>query len=373
MEKQLKTRQICLFFIAFIPITKLFAMPSILASISGNDLWLSALINVILDVITLIVLISVSKKTDKTFFQMLSSVFGNTGAKIISLFYVVYFLFKSAFPIMEQKDYINATLYITMPSALYFLPFFSVALYLCSKKMRILGRLADVLFAFTISGYVLLIALSIGNTDFGSILPIGSRKITEIAKGAYSSLAWFGDSVYFLFFIGNFKHHKGDGIKIIGSYLINAIMILFFLIVFYGVFNFIAFRQRFALTDIAKYTSVISNTGRFDYLASVSLLFSYIISIALPLFFSTKLLEEVFSLKSPLLPSIISVGISFVLIIVFARYYYSIERFMTGTAGILLLLFANVFPLLFVFFKDKEKETLTLNKEKKLKEIKNEK
>lgn len=353
MQKQLRTRQICLFFIAFIPLTKLFAMPSILSSIAGRNLWLSALCNVILDTVTLIVLINVGRKTDKTFFEILSSVFGETGAKIISMAYVIYFLFKATFPIMEQKDYINATLYVAMPNSLYFLPFFAVVFYLCSKKLRILGRLSDVLFSFTLSGYFLLMILSIKNVDFGAILPVGKCTVKEIANGAYSSLAWFGDSAYFLFFLGNYAHRKGDGWKIIGSYLANGIMILFFLIVFYGVFTFIGFRQRFALTDIAKYTSVISNTGRFDYLATVSILFSHIISVSLPLFFSAKLLEEIFKFKSPLIPSLITVVISFTLSIVFAKFFFSIEEFMLTTAGVLLLIFGNLFPILFIFFQKK--------------------
>ena len=353
MEKQLKTRQICLFFIAFLPITKLFAMPSIMASLAGRNLWLSGLTNVVFDVITLSVLIVVSKKTDKTFYQILTSTFGETVAKIISVLYVIYFLFKSAFPIMEQKDYINATLYFAKPSTFYFLPFFAVAFYICSKKMRILGRLSDVLFTFTLSGYGLLMALALKNTDFFAILPIGKCNVNEIINGSYSSLAWFGDSAYFLFFIGQYQHRKGDGVKILASYLANSLMIILFLIVFYGVFTFIAFRQKFGLTDIAKYTSVISNTGRFDYIASMSLLFSGIISIILPLFFASKLLEEVFSLKSPLISSIICVIIAFTLSVVFAQYYYSIEKFMTGTAGILLLFFGNVFPVLFIFFTKK--------------------
>ncbi len=356
MQKQLKTRQICLFFIAFLPITKLFAMPSIMASIAGRNLWLSGLINVIFDIITLSFLIVVAKKNNKTFFELLTSALGQKATKIISMLYVLYFLFKSAFPIMEQKDYINATLYFAKPSAFYFLPFFAVAFFLCSKKLRILGRLSDVLFTFTLSGYALLIALAIRNTDFLSILPIGKCSVGEIMNGSYSSLAWFGDSAYFLFFLGNYEHRKGDEIRLLGSYIASSLMVLLFLIVFYGVFTFIAFRQKFALTDIAKYTSVISNTGRFDYIASMSLLFSGIISVILPLFFASKIIEEVFSLKSPLIASLICVAISFTLTIIFAQYYYSIEKFMTGSAGIILLLFGNVFPILFIFLIGKSKD-----------------
>ncbi len=355
MEKQLKTRQICLFFIAFMPITKLFAMPSIMASIADRSLYLSGLINLFIDLITLSVLVLVSKKTDKTYYEILSNVFSDNGAKIICFLYALYFLFKATFPIMEGKDYINATLYLAMPSTFYFLPFFTVALYICTKSLRILGRLSDVLFLFTLFGFVLLIILSLNNTDFGAIFPIFNPDAKSIIKGSYSSLTWFGDSLYFLFFIGNFDHKKGDGIKIILSYLANAFMIILFLIVFYGVFTFIAFRQRFALTEIAKYTTVISNTGRFDYLATISILFSHTVSLCVPIFFASKLIEKVFPWLKTFFSALLSVIVTFTFSVVFAKYYYSIEKFITGIAGIILLIFANVFPMLFLLFTRKEK------------------
>ena len=318
---QLKSRQICLFFIAFMPITKLFTMPSILTRLANNDLWISATINVIIDILTLSVLLFVSKKTNKTYYEMLVSVFGKGVSKAICLLYAIFFMFKSVVPIIEQKDYIDATLYISMPSTIYFLAFFIVAFYLCTKKLRILGRLADILFAFTLFGYIMLITLSINNVDASAVLPIGVNGASKIFSGSYNTFAWFGDAVYMMFFIGNFKHEKHDGLKIIGSYLINAIMIILFLMVFYCIFTSIAFRQRFALTEIAKYTTVISNTGRFDYFAIVSLLFSCIISASLPLFFASKIIEQVFEIKSKYIAPFIVVALSLIFIWIFNGYY----------------------------------------------------
>ena len=241
-----------------------------------------------------------------------------------------------------------------MPSTFYFLPFFTVALYLCTKKLRILGRLSDVLFIFTLFGFILLVVLSLNNTDFGALFPIYNPNVSGIIKSSYSSLTWFGDSVYFLFFIGNFKHNKGDGNKIILSYLLNGFMIVFFLILFYSVFTFISFRQRFALTEIAKYTTVISNTGRFDYIATLSLLFSHLVSLCLPLFFASKLLKRAFFNENSFIPAMITVIISFIFSILFAKYYYTIEKIVTGVLGVILLIFANVFPMLFLLFIKKE-------------------
>ncbi len=351
--KQLKTRQICLFFIAFMPITKIFTMPSVLATTAQGDLWLCALVNICLDLLTLITLISVSKRTQQTYYQMLTNTFGEKITKIICFMYFIYFIFKSAFPIMEQNDYIDATLYVSMPSVFFFIPLFFVAFYLCTNKLRILGRLSDVLFVFTLSGYILLLSLSARNADYGAIFPIGVSGAKNIIKGSYHALTWFGDSVYFLFFLGNFKFDKFSGLKIIGSYLINGIMILLFLIVFYGIFTSIAFRQRFALTEISKYTTVINDTGRFDYVAIVSLLFSCIIAISIPLFFASHLLNRVFHFKYKYISPSITVALSTIITVALREYYFSIEQFLLNYANIFLLFFGNIFPLFFLFIKNK--------------------
>ena len=56
MQYELKSRQVCLFIIAFLPISKLFIMPSILAGKANEDLWISALVNLTLDFLTILAL-----------------------------------------------------------------------------------------------------------------------------------------------------------------------------------------------------------------------------------------------------------------------------------------------------------------------------
>ena len=63
MKQALKTGQICLFFIAFAPITKLFMLPSVVASLAHNDGWITACINLALDLVTLLIINLACAKT----------------------------------------------------------------------------------------------------------------------------------------------------------------------------------------------------------------------------------------------------------------------------------------------------------------------
>ncbi|MCQ2388023.1 MAG: hypothetical protein MJ066_06250 [Clostridia bacterium] len=69
-KKSLKLRQICFFLIAFVPITKFYTMPSILASICANNGLICIAFNFLLDFITLYFIISVIDSEDKNVFTL---------------------------------------------------------------------------------------------------------------------------------------------------------------------------------------------------------------------------------------------------------------------------------------------------------------
>lgn len=357
MQKELKSRQVCLFFIALVPIVKLFTMPSISASFANEDMWISALFSVILDTLTIIILFSVCKRENKGFFELLSQTFGKGFSIFILCLYFIYFTLKAIIPLGEQKDYVELTLYTLMPTKFYFMPFFLFAFYICTKKLRVLGRASDILWLFTLIGILILFSLSITNADFSAILPIGARGVFSVVNGSYHTATWFGDGVYFMFLTGEFVYGKKDGIKIFFSYLVGAIAVVIFAIIFYSVFTFIAPRQRFALTEISKYSTVINNIGRFDYIGIFMLLFSNMFGLSLPLFFSARILNHIFKFKKTYLAPLITVGIQVLIMLFFEQYFFSIENFILNYSSAFFILLSNVFPAVFclaVKFKGKK-------------------
>ncbi len=343
---QLKTRQICFFLIAFLPITKFFSLPSIISSYTNEDLWISALLSLIIDFLTLIPIVYVCKNSNKNFFEIIEDVFGKNGAKIIAFLYFIYFVTKAILPLNEQKDYVEYTLYTLTPNVFYFLPLFILAFFMCFKKIRVLGRLSDILWIITLNGFITLITLSLSNADFSALLPIGANGISNIARGTIASFNWFGDSVFIFLLIGSFKWEKGSSLKIFLSYLLGAILVLLFMVIFYAIFTSVAFRQRFALTEISKYTTVINNLGRFDYIGIFMILFSNMFALCLPIYFSSKLLDYIFSIKISWLSPAIVVGIQLIITLFLYQFFVSIENFMTSYFAIYFFFFGNIFPII---------------------------
>ncbi len=352
MQKELKTRQVCLFYIAFIPLSKLFVLPSILAKNASEDMWISALISLVIDFLTLIPIIICMRKTKTDFFTMLENSFGKIGSAIILFLYFIFFMIKGLMPINEQKEYVEMTLYTITPRVFYFLPYFAVAFYFCTKRLRAVGRAADILWFITIMGFILLFSLSVSNCDFGAILPIGAQGGGKIIKGTFSTFSWFGDSAYLLFFIGEFAYKERDGLKIFGAQILSGIIIIFFLVIFYAVFTSIAHRQRFALTEISKYTTVINNIGRFDYLAIMFILFSNLFALSLPSFFASRILNRIFNLPKKWIAPLITVGLQLAIMLLFTQYLASIESFIMSYGSAITFLIGTVLtiilPIIFI-------------------------
>ncbi len=357
MKYQLKVRQICLLIIGVLPLTKLFTLPSILATVAKQDMWISAILSITLDLITVCVLLYISAKTKKTYFEILRDTFGGIPAKIIFFIYFLYFVLRSILPIIEQRNFIELTLYPTMPRVLYFFPFFVTLFYFCTKKMRVLGRVGDIIWIFTVLGYLLLMALSIAGVDFTALLPVMTNGVKNIASGTYYSANWFGDGVYLLFFIGQFYHKKKTSIKVILSYLASGLIVILFMVFFYGSFISIASKQQFALTEISKYSEVINEMGRYDNIGIFMLMLSEMFALSLPTFIACKIFDEIFEIKKSWISPLITLILVVIPTVFLEQYTYSIQKFMIEYGGIIFLTLGNFVPILTLIFNYKEKKS----------------
>ena len=194
------------------------------------------------------------------------------------------------------------------------------------------------------------------NADFNHLLPGFANGFVKILRASYLSSSWFSDAMYLLFFIGEFKYHKGDTTKILVSYLVGALMVLVFMILFYCTFSSIAFRQVFALTETTKYTNVINNIGRFDYLAIALILCSGIVSLSLPLYFSTHIICHVFNIQKRWIVSLIVILLELLPITILNQYNASLIKFITTYSGIIFIFFGNLLPVLVAFIPLKERK-----------------
>lgn len=340
------------------PATKLAIFPSFLSKYAGGDLWLSALIGFAVDFTVLLLAIYLTKRhQDKTLYEIVKDSGGEWMAKILFTLYALFFFCKSALPAIEQKVYIEKTLYEVMPRPFISYPLFIVSFYACLKSLKIFGRVADITVGITVVAIIIALFLSIPSGDYTNLLPVFQKPAYNVFNGAFRSILWHSEGAYMLLFIGKFRKEKHYAKKIIFSYVGAAVVVVLFVSVFYAIYGPVSPSQTFALPAATIFSVNSTNAGRMDFVAIFLLLVSQVFAIILPLYFCTDCIKQVFDLKSPLIPAIAVNAVIALFSLFFGNKLQSVLHFSTEYLSYFLLFVSvGVTILLTIFFRGRRNE-----------------
>ncbi len=349
---RISARQLFFFLACIAPVGKLVLMPAQLVHDVGNDLLFPAAINCLLQsgavfcVLTLV-------RSQKSFYTLVAERAGRAAAKIILALLMLFLFYAAIMPILEQSLLVQNIFYDTLPSVLTFAPFFLFSLFLCAKPLSCRGRLWDLLGPLAIVAFVGVLAFSVGQADFGALLPAGISGVGSIFKGAARSLGWFCDSAILLVLLGKLEYRKGIALRGMLFYLLGGAAVLLFLAVFYGVFSDIALRQIFAFTKISKYFSGITVLGRIDFLFIYLLAFVMAFYCSLPLHACVECANLLFGdgkVKTPLYSAAVN-AVMFSLTVLLNLSFLRTGEVILYKLFWIFLLFCLLLPVLSVFLR----------------------
>ena len=355
MDK-INLRQICFFFAALMPVTKMIIYPTTLCFYARNDLLLSAAANVVAEGVVLALVIFLAYRTDMTFFDLLQNTFGRIAARIAYGLFAVFFAFSALLPLMEQKIFVGQIFYENVPSLLSFAPFFGVSFFACVKGFKTIGRTADIAMPVFAVCYTVLLLLSVPQADFTALLPAGGAGADNILRGSLFSANWFIDCLYPLFFLGHFRREKGAWWKIGTAYLIGAAALLLFLATFYGIFVDIAVCQQNALAQISKYTTAFTSLGRIDLLFIFALALLLVFAQCIPAQLSVHCARKCFGDIGPLIPSALLNAVFLVFTVFFKYSYNELQTIFTQSLWPVFLVFAYIVPAAALLLRKKRRD-----------------
>ncbi len=345
MDKSISSRQVAIITTVGFTITKLHILPASLARFSNEGLWLSALLNVILDFLLLLVVLKITSSVDDgDVISYFENKFGKPLTKVLCFFYFLFFITKTFVPIFEQKNSIELTFYETQPTFLTFMPFFIVAFYIVIKGVRPYARSMEISLWLFISGVFIIILLSAFSGNYSSLLPIVPQN-TRFLNGSLKSLIWFGDPIYLLFFVGKIKKSATHNTQIIKAFIIYAVLTILILIVFYSIFDSIAERQYYATLKMSKYSIALSDIGRFDYLGAFMLSGINVFQVSLPLIFASILLSYILNFKNKIVPALIVIAIEVVLSIITQNDFFKAIDFTQNYLVYFFIVMTYLIPL----------------------------
>ena len=329
---KISTRQLLFFLAAIAPVGKIILLPTYLAHYAKNDLLFPAAMNFLLQgaVIFLVLLLA---KNNKSFYELVSSKLGHVAAKIILSIFALFFFFAAIMPLLEQKLCVQSVFFDTLPTSLTASCFYLFSAYMCAKPLASFSRTWDILAPLSLAAFVGIIIFSLKSVDFGALSPALQSGGKGIFQGFAYSMSWFLDSAILLSFLGKIDYKKGLPWKGLLCYLAGAVAVLFFLALFYGVFQETAINQQFAFSKISRYFSGVESLGRIDYLFIFGLALVMAFYVALPLQACVDFIRQAFgSREKRFLPEILSIVVNaaaFVLTYLFDYHFKSLNDFIS--------------------------------------------
>lgn len=330
---KLGSRQILFFLAAVAPVGKLILLPPQLAAASGNDLLYPVFLQILVQTALVFCVLLLSRR-ERTVYGLLKDGIGSTGAKIGMILISVFLLYAAFMPLVEQKLLVQSIFYDTIPSYIVFTPFFLLSAYLCSRPLACTGRIWDILAPLFLFGMAGILLFSVGEADYGALLPFGAQGWSGFTDGTMRACAWFFDAALLLPFVGRFGYKKGLAWKGALCYLGGGALLLVFLATFYGVFSDIAIIQVFAFAKMSHFFAGLTVLGRIDYLFIFALAFVMVFYAALPLHGAVQMIHDAFHAGKPF-SALLSTGINLMMLTIIYMFNFDADSIVSAISGTL--------------------------------------
>lgn len=345
MKAKISVRQICFIMLAYTAVTKFVTYPTALSYTAGRDLLISALIDFLIQGIIVWSVSYMCSRTDKTFFEMIEGTLGNITARIIYGFFALFFIVCAVIPMFEQKVYVHAIFYDTVPSLTVFLPIFFFTVYAASKGFENIGRAADICLPVFIVCMLFIFAMSLGEVEWDSFLPVMQNPPKEVFGASLATAFRFFEPCWLLMFMGHFKYKKGDAAKITLSYVGGAIFVLLVLAAFYGIYGDVAVTRHFAISRISLFFPAIDIVGRIDLIALYALEIVMLFALVLNMQLAVHCIARCTGYDNRALLSVAVNAVFAVLLITLDNNFDAMLKIWSRCMWIVFVLFAVVIPL----------------------------
>lgn len=296
--KSLTVGQMCALIAIGIISNKLLLLPSILYGEAGQDAIFAVAIKFAIAVIIICLLMWVlMKNPDKNLRELISSVIGDVGYRILAILIFILYLFKNFSLFMESELFLGSTMYDEYSKLLFFLPTIFVAGYIAYKGLQTLGRTCEALFGVIFVGLFITFLFSIANLDISNILPLGTRPFGDIINALNTSFTWFGNYFVILFCLGDVKVTKHLFRKVMITSSLAIFLVVMFFVIYYASFEFTAGLHKFAISDITQFSPQIASFTKVDWFTVIIWMITIVLQCAVQVYIMQRVFVEATGIK----------------------------------------------------------------------------
>ncbi len=362
MIKDLTTRQASLMFFAVTIASKLLALPALIAQVAFNDLCWVFLFSFVIDGIFFLIFMSLIKTNPNlTFRELLEKSLGKTACKIMFLLFGLYFILKAIIIAEESYVFFNETIYLEIDKFLYAFILILLVIYTSTLHLRTYGRLLEILIYIILFSLGLSLIISLTDVDLTNLLPIMANGVQPVFMAMIKHGFWFGDFMIFYYLLGNIKIEKKSTKSIFISWITASLVVMLFVVLFYGIFGRTASIHIESISEIAEYTPKLSVETRFNWIVTFIYPFLIYYIICLYCYFGHNSFSYLFNAKQKHTYWISALVIILILIVLLISNitYEKLYNFITDWFNYILLFvqyFIPLFiPLIFLLFNKKRR------------------
>lgn len=308
--------------------SKIMTMPTVVFSYAGKDAIFSVVINILVDlVIVLLVTGLIQKYPNITFLDLLTKKFTRIGAIIISTLLVAFLLFKGVFLLQETLSFFTLTLYEKVNFWMLLIPALLTVLYISYKGLNTLGRSIDIYWVFVFITVLMILVISVMQTDFGANLPYFEQGFLPVLRGSMHTSIYAGNGLLLLFFMGKVEHNPKIFKHTCILSIIVALLVIFNDFVFYCLFGDFVPYCTFALSNLSQYNPFVTELGHIGWLSIIESTINLIFVSSLCCYCVRQYLQFTFKIGKKIVSTLICGAMYLTIIYIFDFTLYNMLDF----------------------------------------------
>lgn len=345
--KKVTTNQICGLIMLVTISNKLLILPSIMYEDVGSDAIFVVILKLLLAFLAFWIFAYIAKNyPNKTLDDLLVPYIGKFCYGVLLFLFGVFYLIKTFLTLSEGELFLGETIYISLPAELYAIPTFIVAGYFVYKGARIIGRTNETVFRVIFWGVIISILLTIPNLNLETLFPLFTSSPEGFAKSFSHISMWFGNYFVIYLFLGKTEISKNFISKVLKSYILSALVVLAFFIVYYSVFGESSVIHSYAINDVVTLTPQLSSLIKINWFTVIFYSMALIGQVVLQLYLVFVCFQKIFKVKSSKMSVSIFVGVLTVVFLILPFSNVQIINFCSEQIGLYCFLLNLSFPAL---------------------------
>lgn len=167
------------------------SLPSDLSHYFGHDGWISLIISGVLVIILILLLMTLFKKfTDKSVFEISTTVFGKILGGIFNIFIILHMIFLTSVGVRFFTEILSLVILKKTPQIITTISILIPSVYMASKGLKVICRYTSLLYLSFIS-LIIVLLLSNGHLNYTFLLPINQIGFEKLIKYCYISFFSF--------------------------------------------------------------------------------------------------------------------------------------------------------------------------------------